>query len=407
LISKKRGLFRRIEDSLHEDQIILLTGMRGSGNSTLLFQLIDQMIENGHDPFSIWYFSFDQAKVPLGDLMEKFKGQAEEEHRKDGVLVFLDEVQKIPDVLLQLESYHDLNPEVKFVLASSTETSFLREKEYGFKGSISKFNLKPLKFREYLIFREKEDYLDMPLVLGKEIEKEFDLYLKCQFVGCLGMTPEDRRQFIVTTVKKIIFEDIPQTFPIDNPGILWELFGKISKNSGLIINLQEMSKDLGISNKTLGKYLSYLEAFYLTKKIYNFSKNLKISEKRLKRYYLTSPTIYWAMNEHCEMDKMARNFVISLNDHMFFWRDVYGHEVDFIQIEGEKIIPIDVRYGGKMTDKDFKNLYLFSKKFKCSETTLIAKTLQEETIEGKSAKVDISPIYFEKKRKMKIVVEEK
>ena len=148
----------------------------------------------------------------------------------------------------------------------------------------------------------------------------------------------------------------------------------------MIINLQDLSKEIGISNKTLSNYLFYLEESFLIRKVYNFSRNLLTSEKKLKRYYLASPSFSAAISDFNDKGKLAENFLISLKDYRFFWRDVYKHEVDFIEIKDGKIIPIEVKYKNIVTEKDFNNLILFSKKFKIKEAILLNKEIENKDI---------------------------
>ena len=130
------------------------------------------------------------------------------------------------------------------------------------------------------------------------------------------------------------------------------------------------------------------------KKIFNFSRNLLTSEKKLKKFYLASPSFSAAISDFIERGKLVENFVISLKDYRFFWRDAYKHEVDFISVEDKKIIPVEVKYKEKVSEKELKNLFIFSKRFKPLKIILLSKILEESRIKLKNIEIDQKPIYF-------------
>lgn len=78
------------------------------------------MIENNHDPFSLWYFTFDEEKLSLDDLVQTFSRQTQVDFRSKNITILLDEIQKLPDFQNQLKIYYDLYPNLKFLISGST-----------------------------------------------------------------------------------------------------------------------------------------------------------------------------------------------------------------------------------------------------------------------------------------------
>ena len=379
-IVKKRELFDVLKNSLYKKQIVEVSGLRRTGKTYLFFQLMDFLLENGVNPFAIWYFTFDEDKIKLDSLFENFIKQSQIDFKKQKVYIFLDEIQKLDNFQSQLKVYYDLYSNAKFFISGSTSLFVRKKIQESLAGRIASFFLPPLNFKEYLHFKEKEEILKRPSAFKNEIEREFEIFLESQLIESIIVQDlSEKKQYFLTIIKKIVFEDIPQVFPVDNPEILWAIVKIIGQHPGMIINLQDLSKEIGISNKTLSNYLFYLEESFLIRKVYNFSRNLLTSEKKLKRYYLASPSFSAAISDFNDKGKLAENFLISLKDYRFFWRDVYKHEVDFIEIKDGKIIPIEVKYKNIVTEKDFNNLILFSKKFKI-----------------KGIKIKTMPLFFEK-----------
>lgn len=393
--AKKRRFFDSVLKYLDKKQIVELIGLRRIGKTVLLFQIINHLLENKKNPFSIWYFTFDEEKIKLENLLQSFAAQTQIDFRREKVFVFLDEIQKLDDFQSQIKIYYDLYPNLKFFISGSTSLFVKKKTQESLAGRIKSFFLSPLSFEEYLYFKDKSDLLEKPLVFKSEIEREFETFLGSQLIESVDFSEEkERKEYFISIIKKIIFEDIPPVFSIDNPNILWKLVKIIGQNPGVFINYQNLSGELGVSNKTLSRYLFCLEESFLVKKVYNFSRNLMTSEKKMKRFYLASPSFSRAVADFTETGRLVENFAVSLKDYKFFWRDAYKHEVDFVEVKNSEIIPIEVKYKNRFSKKDFKSLVLFSKKFNAQKAVLFGKILEKKSAETDNLKISQEPIYF-------------
>ena len=393
--AKKRRFFDSVLKYLDKKQIVELIGLRRVGKTVLLFQIINHLLENKKNPFSIWYFTFDEEKIKLENLLQSFAAQTQIDFRREKVFVFLDEIQKLDDFQSQIKIYYDLYPNLKFFISGSTSLFVKKKTQESLAGRIKSFFLSPLSFEEYLYFKDKSDLLEKPLVFKSEIEREFEIFLGSQLIESVYFSEEkERKEYFISIIKKIIFEDVPPVFSIDNPNILWKLVKIIGQNPGVFINYQNLSGELGVSNKTLSRYLFCLEESFLVKKVYNFSRNLMTSEKKMKRFYLASPSFSRAVADFTETGRLVENFAVSLKDYKFFWRDAYKHEVDFVEVKNSEIIPIEVKYKNRFSKKDFKSLVLFSKKFNAQKAVLFGKILEKKSAETDNLKISQEPIYF-------------
>ncbi len=53
--------------------MILLTGLRRVGKTTLIYQIIDELLKQNIDPYHILYFSFDEAKYQIEDIIKTYE----------------------------------------------------------------------------------------------------------------------------------------------------------------------------------------------------------------------------------------------------------------------------------------------------------------------------------------------
>lgn len=392
---KRRKLFKKLLSLLEKRQIVEITGLRRVGKTVLLLQLINSLLEKATNRFKILYYTFDENVADLEVIFENFREQTQIDYKKEKIFVFLDEIQKLQGYQNQVKVYYDLYPNIKFFLSGSTSLFLKKRKQESLAGRIFSFILSPLDFGEYLFFADKKEILSKPLAFEKEIEREFAIYLGSQFVESINLSQAElKKEYFVSIIRKIIFEDIPSVFAVENPEILWQIVKIVAHRPGLMIDYQTLASNLGISNKTASLYLYYLEEAFLVKKIYNFSKNLLVSERKLKKYYLASTSFSTHLVDFQEKGFLAENFVVSLKDFKFFWRDVYKNEVDFVKVVGEKAIPVEVKYKRNMVKKDLKNILLFLKKFNLKEGVIYSRQIREREFIDKGKKISFKPIFF-------------
>jgi len=183
-------------------------------------------------------------------------------------------------------------------------------------------------------------------------------------------------------VEKIIYRDIPQIVPIENPEILSQMLNMIAKEPGQIIQMDKIAKELNISRQTASNYLDYLEKSFLIRKLYNFSRNARKTQTRLKKYY---PVILFPEEiENREIfGSVFETFAVNELNAEFFWRDTYKNEVDII-LKNKEIIPIEI----KVSNIETKPLNLFISKFKLKGGIILTYD-KEETM----GRIKIIPFY--------------
>lgn len=97
-MEKKRTLFNDILQYLPDRQILGITGLRRTGKTTLMYQFISHLINNGTDPKNILFFSFDEILVLEPDIIEILLDNFQNLIRRpkeERLYIFIDEVQYI------------------------------------------------------------------------------------------------------------------------------------------------------------------------------------------------------------------------------------------------------------------------------------------------------------------------
>ena len=275
---KRRHIFESLRRSSKSGHITAVYGLRRVGKSVLMKQLINDAIKGGAERRSTFYFSFDEELPGFWDAVrefEKYQGR-----KVDGKSwLFFDEVQKVPDWRAKIKVLYDSTSARIFV--SGSNSSGIRKGGESLAGRINEFYLPELSFREFLDFRGKCGSIDSGL--ERALELEFLDYAKRPFPETALKRGLEPKEYAGSIARKIIFEDLPSVFPIDEPELLNTLFQLICKSPGMQFDYGRMASDLGRNRKTISLYMDYLCYGFLARKLLNYSPNALSSEKKLKK----------------------------------------------------------------------------------------------------------------------------
>ncbi len=380
---KKRKLFNKLVKEVKSQQIISLIGLRRTGKTTILKQLIDYLIQKKVKREKIILYSFDENQPKIADIIQDYENRIGKTilETKERIYIFLDEIQKLKNWQNQIKYYYDNYKNTKFFVSGSSSLFIKKQTQESLAGRTYEFILEPLSFEEFLIFRNRDDLLKKPSLLQDSIKNEFLRYQRRQFIEIVNETKERTAKYTKSIVEKIVYQDIPKIFPIDQEELLIRILKIVASNPGLMSNYESLSQELGINRVTISNYFFYLEESFLVKKLYNFSKNMLTSEKKMKKFYLTSTSFFPFLNDGIDEAKLIENLIVIATNAHFFWRTPQHYEVDIVLNKKGKITPIEVKYRKHIAKKDLKNLIRFCKKFSLTNAIVITKDrLKQERI---------------------------
>lgn len=364
----QRALYGKLCSALESRFIISVLGLRRTGKTTLFLQLIDHLISKGIPRQNILLYTFDdpaELEKVINDYLALFSLNLDQ----GPLYFFLDEIQKLDNWQNKIKIFYDHYPSIKFVVSGSAST-FIRKKSESLAGRIFEYTLSPLSYQEYLHFKQKDSWLKQPQVYAPELQRELEGYARRQFIEIIGAPEDTVKAYMDSIARKVIFEDIPLIYPIEQPQVLWKIFKLICSNPGMLLDYHNFSSDLGINEKTMANYIEFLENAFLITKLYNYSANQLTSERKLKK-------VYPCASSFCDADqtKVMETIVVTQLHSQFFWNR--GHEVDCIMTNG-KIIPLEVKYKSDINQRELKGMATFMEKFSVSKGIVASKDLEKE-----------------------------
>jgi len=386
-VGRKRKIFGDILTYFDTRQILLITGLRRVGKTTLMHQIIQHLLTVNINPFHILYFSFDEAKQEPDLLLRQFEIDIlKKDIQDETVFIFFDEIQKLKDWEAKIKVVYDRHPRMKIVLSGSAQMKMWRGARESLAGRFFDVTVQPLNFDEYLEF--KEIYIDKgrERIFEKEIRRHFLDYLRSGgFVEALNFNEVLLRKYIrESLLERVVFIDIPQSFRIDSPELLFKILEIAANRPGLYLDYKNLANDIGVDQRTIAGYVACLESALLCQKLYNFSRNLLTSEKKIKRIYLSNTAFTNALSPGTDVSQLFEQHFINRLNGRFFWRDVQKNEVDLVFHVEPAILPIEIKMREKIEKNDLKGLFKFMGKYEQESGILI--TLNTEALYEKENK---------------------
>lgn len=341
----KRNLEITLEKYLKIFSVIGITGPRQSGKSTMLKHVLG-------DKYT--YITFDDINIvnffhndPVG-FMETYNEN-----------VIFDEVQYAPELFRYVKIAVDKNRDKKgnYILTGSAQFSFMKNVTESLAGRIGLLKLLPFEYSELLIkFRNKSMYLGGYPELSRLNYNNFS-------------------EWFMAYINTYLERDVRA---LSNIGDLrdFSVFLKLlAAKHSQILNLTDLSKDVGVAVNTVKKWLSILEASYIVFLLPPFYNNLgKRLIKRPKLYFYDTGLVSYliGIENKSDFDKspfsghIFENYVISeimkksihsgINPEMYYLRTSDGKEVDLILQQKNNLQFIEIKHSSTFKTIMVKNI---------------------------------------------------
>jgi len=383
----KRDLYFDVEKWLYKKQTIALVGLRRTGKTTIMEQLM-KLVEKEAS-----FFSFDEQETQNKDVLVFIIDFIL--NNLGSKYIFLDEIHFVEDWEGVLKRYYDQR-DLKFIISGS-ESLELSKGKTSLGGRVVTFKLEPLSFSEYLhLCGRKFDIKKTSIENSKDIErihlklltetefyeKEFSEYLyKGAFPELINETDETviRKYIHDLIVQKIIYRDIPAIFNIRRKELLLALFRYACENSANLFNIRSLCNTFDADFETVDNYLLYLQSAFLIKVAQVYSKSPAKRARRNKKMYICHPSIALGIlgyHKNMLVDKNLGPYVESLFASKYFYRDKQKNEVDVI-IEKDTLLPIEIKYQNQISNSELKSLLRFMEKYNIKRGIVITRKTME------------------------------
>jgi len=323
---QRRYAFYEIKKILARKELrrfVIISGARRVGKTTIMYQLIADLLKQGISPRNIVYLSFDNPIIKLGGFERVLQVYDTAFPVEGEVYFFFDEVQYAKEWDNWIKVLYDQRPMLKLVATGSASPILEKGAAESGVGRWQLLRLPTLSFYEYCELLQLEARPSLPVglrptqlhkmkradlieIMSKlaPLTQHFNRYLCVGGFPELALASDDReaqRILREDVVDKVIKRDLLMLFNVRNPLQLEKVFLYLCMNSSNLINFATMSKELDDMNKaTLANYVELLKQSNL---IY-ISEPIGLEGKSILK---GRPKIYVA-------DAAIRNAVLMLED---------------------------------------------------------------------------------------------
>ena len=340
----------QIKRYLKTDEIITLTGIRRSGKSTILLQVLTELIKNNVPKINTLYINFEDPKFYNFlniDLLDKiWESYFDYLKPKGNVYLILDEIQKISGWENWVRAKYDRKEKVKIFVTGSNAELLSSEFASVLTGRHLELFITPLNFREFLKFKDLSIKTEkLWLVKNKNRLKNFALeYLQIGGFPKVVLTEDEllRKELLTQYFNDILTKDIVNRYKVKETGKLQNLALFYSTNFTRKYTFNKVKKlsDFSLSLDSIHRFSHYLENSFLIDSLKRFSYSLKNQMQTDRKIYFVDNGMHNAIAFKFSGDKgkLLENAVFNhlkrQKKELYYFSE--NKEVDFICKEGLK-----------------------------------------------------------------------
>ena len=329
-------IHRKIEETILEASkyfsVIAVSGPRQSGKSTLLTQLFPLYEKYSLKDLNI----LDYAKNdPIAFLNQTDEG------------MFIDEIQRCPQLLDYIQGIVDNNPKRHFALSGSSNFEVMKNLSESLAGRAGVFELLPMSIQE---------------VTGKVDLDNLNQILYNGLYPSICAKKNIAKFFYPSYVRTYLEKDVRDLLQIKDQIRFTKFLKLCAARIGSLFNASELGAEVGVSSKTISHWLSVLQASYLITLLPPYYENIPKRLVKSPKLYFNDPGLACYLldietPQQLDRDKMRgaifENMIVmeaikhrynmGLKGGVFFYRDSNQNEVDLLIKQEGELTAIEVK----------------------------------------------------------------
>jgi len=324
--------------------VVLITGLRRVGKTTLMYQLIHRLL-NTTDPHRIFYVSLDNLALTghtILDIVDSFRRINSLKFREP-VYLFLDEVHLRENYELQLKNLYDMG-HCKIYASGSASLDIIMRSPH-LTGRQRMVHVNPLDFSEYLMFTGRTitpaDSHLYPALARDYIE-----------TGGLPEYVQSRDPNVLQSlVDSILYRDIATHNVIRNRENLRDVLLSIARSVSTPVSANRIARVLGINADTVRSIIRMIVEAGL---VHPVEKEGKFSARKasLRKYYLADTGLFTILADTVNLGARVENAVFLKLAKSGTWSDTRSGTVRYSR---EKEKEVDFVVGSSAYESRYRN----------------------------------------------------
>jgi uncharacterized protein len=339
-------------DGLRDYPVVVVTGPRQSGKSTLIRTALPNWRRVSLEDIDLREF----AKRDGRGFLNQFPAP-----------LVIDEAQHVPELMSYIQTRVDESGLMgQYVLSGSQQFSLVAGITQSLAGRAHLIELPPLRLKEVADVQGRPKNLHQTLWQGA-------------YPAVLARRLDPARYF-ADYVGSYLERDLRQLAAVQNLGTFQRFMRLCAARTGQLLNLNSLANDCGITQPTADKWMNLLETSYVVKRVAPYSRNFgKRLVKAPKLYFWDTGLVCWLLGIE-SADQLATHYArgaifetwvvgealkwkAARNDKrpIYFWRDNIGNEVDLLLEQNGLLTLVEIKSGQTYQDEWRKSLITVSR----------------------------------------------
>jgi len=356
-----RLIEKRIAGALKDRVSFFLLGPRQTGKTTTLTELFTPL---------------EHIALNLMETRERLKYErnpsalGEEITASGKPFVFIDEVQKVPSILDDIQVIIDRDKRV-FALTGSSARKLRKKGVNLLPGRALQFRMDPLIYPEY-----KDTLSISSLSELKRVLKHGEL------PGILTLVADSREKLasdlLSAYVATYLEEEVRAEALVRNLGVFSKFLKLAAEGSGELVSMRSMAQDIGVNHATVSGHFQVLEDSLVAERIEPLVPAGQRGKLRKAAKHVLFDTgvrnaaaevlgsagftsEYWGklLEQWVGLSLLRLMRARGMAGTLRYWRDYAGREIDWVIDLGDRWIPVEVKWGESLRPGDIRHLSHF------------------------------------------------
>jgi len=337
--SIRREKLTELIDYLPLRQVITISGIRRCGKSTLAKQVISYLVQNGINPYNIFFINLEQPYFLEYKHNANYLNTIYDEYLKltnpqGKTYVIFDEIQFFENWQVFIKSKYE-SSDIKFIITGSNSSLLSNDLNTLLSGRTIGIHLNTFSFKEFLDYKGIAYNNEIERVTNRiDIARAKEEYLTWGGFYEVFDEPKEyiRKELLISYARNIIYQDIIPRYGIRNSNVLERLFFYLLSTATGILNYSKLAKIFDISDKSIKEYINYFEEVFLVRRVDKYHTKPKEKIRSSKKIYVTDNGFLQIANKHSKnlgiaLENEVYNVLYANDNSVTYMREKY--EVDF------------------------------------------------------------------------------
>ncbi len=364
----QRILKNTITEKLFSGKIIIITGARQTGKSTLMKQIQKEQNKK------TLYLDCDDPQTRT--ILQNQSTPNLLRLIGDNEIIFIDEAQRVENIGLTLKQIHDNKTGIQLIVSGSSAFELSNKINEPLTGRKWEYNLYPISFSEmqnHTSWFDEKRMLETRLIYGNYPD--------------VINNPGNEKQILSNLTSSYLYKDIFTFQEIRKPQLIDKLLQLLALQLASEVSYNELANNLQVNVRTVEKYIDLLEKTFVIFRLHSFSRNIRNELKKSKKVYFYDTGIrnsiisnFNNVNLRNDTGQLWENFLVSerlkkisyqnLYCNTYFWRTTQQQEIDYIEEHSGKLFAFEFKWNENKKTKISKS---FTDTYPKSEFTIINK----------------------------------